>query len=87
MNSNQPAFYLYHTLGCHLCEDAEAIVYPVAIYLQETVIKMDIADDDGLIEIYGIRIPVLYHISSGQDLGWPFDAEKALEFMKQCQSL
>jgi hypothetical protein len=85
MISNQPAFYFYHTLGCHLCEDAEVLVLPVADYLQQSWLKVDIADDDKLIDLYGIRIPVLYHITTGKTLGWPFDAESVHEFMQQCQ--
>jgi len=34
---------------------------------------IDIADDEALVEAYGIRIPVVKaHLSGGQELGWPF---------------
>lgn len=83
IHSSPPDFYLYHTLGCHLCEEAEVIVQAVASMLQLTFARLDIADEDSLIELYGIRIPVLYHLASGNDLGWPFDMEKAHDFMEQ----
>ena len=35
--------------------------------------KIDIADDDALIEQYGVRIPVLRRLSDNAELGWPFD--------------
>lgn len=35
--------------------------------------KIDIANDDQLIERYGVRIPVLKRLSDGAELGWPFD--------------
>lgn len=76
-----PDFFLYHTLGCHLCEEAEAIVRPLATQLQLSYARVDIADDDALVELYGIRIPVLRHCNSGRELGWPFAREEALLFM------
>ncbi|MBE0483244.1 MAG: glutaredoxin family protein [Bacterioplanes sp.] len=67
------ALVLYGTLGCHLCDVAEAMllrvltVSPVDVYLQ------DIADDPVLVEQYGVRIPVIYNEDNGQQLDWPFD--------------
>lgn len=62
-------FILLHTLGCHLCEDAEALLCQLSINYQ----KKDIIEDDALVDTYGIRIPVLVHIHSKAELGWPFD--------------
>ena len=33
-----------------------------------------IADDAELLEQYGVRIPVLRRVDTGEELDWPFDA-------------
>lgn len=72
---------LMSTLGCHLCDvAAEVLVHNMdpARYVVDVV---DIADDDLLVEKYGVRIPVLVDEASGQELGWPFDAEQLHVFL------
>jgi hypothetical protein len=71
-------FILYGTLGCHLCELAEAQLAPLleALLLQARVIEIeciDIADDDALLLRYGERIPVLRRLRDNTELNWPFD--------------
>ncbi|OIR08740.1 hypothetical protein GALL_91240 [mine drainage metagenome] len=61
---------LYGTAFCHLCEQAEAVLREIGIEAD----YIDIADDDELLEKYGIRIPVLKRADTGAELGWPFDA-------------
>lgn len=73
---------LYSTLGCHLCEEARALIDASCIAAEVT--EEDIASDDALIERYGVRIPVLQCVSSGAELGWPFDAA-TLEGFVQAQ--
>lgn len=77
---------LYGTLGCHLCDDAEALLAPVLVAVSAVgsdceIECIDIADDDGLLEQYGARIPVLRRIADGAELGWPFDAEGAYRLL------
>ena len=69
---------LYGTTFCHLCEEAEAILLEVGIEAD----YVDIADDDELLEKYGIRIPVLKRVDTGAELGWPFDAVAVLRFLE-----
>ena len=59
---------LYTTAGCHLCEQAEHILDAIGVRYQ----PVDIESDLGLIERYGIRIPVVAD-DQGRELGWPFD--------------
>ena len=59
---------LLTTAGCHLCEQAETLVHRAAPSV--TVIQLDIAEQDELIEAYGTRIPVLR--IGNRELGWPF---------------
>ena len=78
-------FNLYHTLGCHLCEDAEALIIPIFQQLFQqyrcTYEKIDIADSYELIAEYGIRIPVLKNNDDGTELAWPFDRELLIQFI------
>lgn len=74
-------YILYHTLGCHLCDEAELLLSELQWQGYE---KVDIADDDELVERYGIRIPVLFHTKTEQALGWPFDAAMATAFIRHC---
>jgi glutaredoxin len=68
---------LYGTAFCHLCEQAEAVLREIGIEAE----YIDIADDDELMEKYGIRIPVLKRADTGTELGWPFDAVAVSRFL------
>ena len=78
MTSDPRRFVLYHTLGCHLCELAQELIGPLAAAHDWRVEQVDIAGDDGLIDRYGVRIPVLREEGSGAEIGWPFDAGAVL---------
>jgi glutaredoxin len=60
---------LYGTLSCHLCEQAEAVLHAAGVTAEYT----DIAEDEALLEKYGMRIPVVRRVDNGTELGWPFD--------------
>lgn len=70
-------FYLYSTLGCHLCEEAEAVLLPLLAEAQAAglLIEIEVIDiaEEGLIDAYGVRIPVLRCAQTGRELDWPFD--------------
>lgn len=72
---------LFGTLGCHLCELAEAEVMPLVQHglLVELI---DIVDSEALFEAYGLRIPVLRRVDTGAELGWPFDTEQIVAFLR-----
>ncbi|MHC6224825.1 glutaredoxin family protein [Pseudomonas sp. X10] len=76
-----PECQLFGTLGCHLCEVAEALLMPFVEHglLVELV---DIAESEDLFERYGLRIPVLRRCDTGAELGWPFDAEQVVSFLR-----
>ena len=69
---------LYTTSHCHLCEQAQQIIYHA---FGEVVREIDIITDDALLERYGIRIPVLHEQTSGNELDWPFDHEQVVQFV------
>ncbi len=68
---SNPGLVLYATSGCHLCERAESVIREA---VDRTVGSLDIADDEVLLERYGVRIPVLRRLDTGEELDWPFDA-------------
>lgn len=77
-----PACQLFGTLGCHLCEQAEALLMPwVADGLQ--VECVDITDQVAHYERYERRIPVLQRQDTGAELNWPFDIRQLQVFLSR----
>ena len=74
---------LYGTLGCHLCTVAEELLVLTVDLQQFPVELIDIADDDNLVDRYGVRIPVLLDSVTGDELGWPFDALQLQQFISR----
>ena len=66
-----PRLVLYVTSGCHLCERAADLIRGAVAVPFGTV---EIADDENLLERYGVRIPVLRRLDTEEELDWPFDA-------------
>jgi hypothetical protein len=79
----EPMLLLYTTSGCHLCEQAEALLQSAGAPV-ETV---EIADDEDLLERYGVRIPVLRHRETGGELDWPFDAVGVQRWLNEANSV
>ncbi len=65
-----PLLVLYATSGCHLCEQADRVIRHAVTIPFRTV---EITDDEYLLRSYGIRIPVLRRLDTGEELDWPFD--------------
>lgn len=76
-----PECQLFGTLGCHLCEVAEAILMPF-VERGLLVELVDIADRESDLERYGLIIPVLRRRDTGAELNWPFDAEQVVAFLR-----
>jgi hypothetical protein len=74
---------LYGTSGCHLCEEAEALLAPLLAQLRCRLSAVDIGADDELLERYGVRIPVLRRDVDGAELGWPFTREDIVQFLRE----
>jgi hypothetical protein len=79
------SLYLYSTAGCHLCEQAEALLQPFSRAGRFHVQVVEISHDDELVQRYGLRIPVLACIGEkGRDeLGWPFDQAQVWSWSSQ----
>ncbi|XKH61012.1 glutaredoxin family protein [Halomonas sediminis] len=71
---------LYTTLGCHLCEQLEALVHTLA---NDAVVlsHVEISDDAALMERYGMRIPVVMD-EAGKELDRGFELERLSEWLK-----
>jgi hypothetical protein len=76
-----PECQLFGTLGCHLCEVAEAELMPLVEHglLVELV---DIAQSDAQYQAYCLRIPVLRRTDTGAELDWPFDTDQVVLFLR-----
>lgn len=72
-------FNLYGTEGCHLCEDALTMCEQVMPEANINVV--DIIDDEKLVELYRISIPVLERLSDQAKLFWPFEQKQILELL------
>ena len=71
---------LYTTLGCHLCEQAKALINPLLTEGGWRLEEIDIAGDDHLMARYGVRIPVLAIPNTDiedtdVELDWPFTVD------------
>jgi hypothetical protein len=77
---------LLGTQGCHLCDDAEQVLVS-ALDLQQIAVELvDIAESDELMDAYALHIPVLRHVETGADLGWPFDGMQVQAFVANLQA-
>lgn len=75
-----PECQLFGTLGCHLCEVAEAVLMPLVEH-GLMVELVDIAEREADYETYGLRIPVLRRTDTGAELDWPFDTDQVVLFL------
>lgn len=73
--SRLPVVTLYGKPGCHLCEDAEAILCMVAQTQPLDVRKVDIQASPTLLEQFQFRIPVI-EVRDGDTLEWPTTLER-----------
>lgn len=75
---------LLGTAGCHLCEEAEAIVQQCLP--NDAIELVDIAEQEYWQADYAVRIPVLYDVETGKELAWRFDEESVFAFIKGVQT-
>jgi glutaredoxin len=61
--------------GCHLCDDARAVVEAVAAETGETVEEVDITTDPALHSQWADEIPVVF-VDGRQHAFWRVDAER-----------
>jgi len=73
---------LYTTLGCHLCEEAKQVIWPLLQPLGYRLEEVDIADSELLMQQYGVRIPVVKCANRESELGWPFDVSQLQAYLE-----
>jgi glutaredoxin len=54
-----PTVRMYSRPGCHLCDQARAVIAAVGERLPFTFEEVDVSSDDALELEYGVRIPVV----------------------------
>ncbi|WP_347988119.1 glutaredoxin family protein [Methylomonas sp. AM2-LC] len=69
-------FILFGTEACHLCEEAQHLLYENNIQFQLN----DILQEQEWQEKYALLIPVLVHSKTQQQLNWPFTGQQVQEF-------
>ncbi|ADE16564.1 glutaredoxin 2 [Nitrosococcus halophilus Nc 4] len=82
MNTSSTRLILYHTAGCHLCDEARQLLTRIP---EITVEEVEIGDDPLLTERYGTRIPVLLQPESGLTLDWPFTLQAIQQWIGPIQ--
>ena len=60
LGETPPRVVLYSKPGCHLCDDARAVVEAVCEELGETFDEIDITTSEELMRSYGEEIPVTF---------------------------
>lgn len=76
-----PECQLFGTLGCHLCEVAEAMLMEF-VERGLMVELVDIAENETWFEAYSLRIPVLRRVDNRAELDWPFSADDVVAFLR-----
>ncbi|MDK1286572.1 glutaredoxin family protein [Pseudoalteromonas umbrosa] len=72
---------LYHTDGCHLCEQAHD--YAVSVLSSVDIHLQDILDDESLMSQFQTSIPVIKNIKTGKLLYWPFTQQQIQELIQE----
>lgn len=75
------ALVLLGTQACHLCEQAQSLLLSFQSLLKVDLYLEDIAESALQVETYGLRIPVLLHEDSQDELDWPFDAAQLQKWL------
>lgn len=84
---NKRYMLLYSTGGCHLCEQASALLDRVLLDTPEASYStVDISDSDTLFDRYGWLIPVV-RFADGSELNWPFDEAALRQCLRALQVL
>ena len=76
---------LYTRHGCHLCDDAKALLGALAAEYPHRLREVDIAADRDLMVRYGLTIPVLQ--MGGRELAAPIDEQRLRAFLAAAADL
>ncbi len=73
--ADQPRVTLYSKPGCHLCDDARAVIAEVCAATGESFAEVDISTDPELMGEYGEQIPVTF-VDGRQHDFWRVEAAR-----------
>ena len=73
--ADSPRVTLYGKPGCHLCDDARAVIEAVCAELGESYEEVSILDDPALVERFGEEIPVTF-VDGRQHDFWRVDPDR-----------
>lgn len=73
---------LYSTLGCHLCEQAKALMWPSLTAAGYRLEEVDISESEALMQRYQLSIPVVENPETGEELFWPFDEVQLVQLLR-----
>jgi glutaredoxin len=74
-SGGEPRVTLYSKPGCHLCDDARAVVARVCAELGEEYVEIDITTDPELVRRFSDEIPVTFVDGSQHDF-WRVDPQR-----------
>ncbi|MEX0940915.1 MAG: glutaredoxin family protein [Pseudomonadales bacterium] len=82
---------LYTTVGCHLCEQALALLQQAregshGDSHEFEICEVEISDSESLMAAYGVRIPVIRFDDGQAELGWPFTYQDLQTFLANGRS-
>lgn len=73
---------LYTTLGCHLCEQALAMLEHCHNRNPAfEICEVEISTSESLMAQYGIRIPVVRTSNAIDEIGWPFTLDELIDYL------
>ncbi len=58
-----------------MCDQAKTIIYSVIDGTAVSLLEVDIAEDETLLDQYGTRIPVVRNSDNNRECCWPFDSD------------
>jgi hypothetical protein len=74
-------YVFYTTEGCHLCDQAWAIVTDQG--LVSVMTQVEIIHKEADVARYGIRIPVIKNNVTDREIFWPFDGVELANYIAQ----
>jgi len=74
---------LYSTSHCHLCEQAESLLMSLSEQYDIQWHTIEITEDDKLMQMYGVKIPVIKRTDNNNELNWPFTSEQLIRFLSE----
>jgi len=75
LGETPPRVVLYSKPGCHLCDDARAVIEAVCAQLGEAYDEIDINSSPDLMARFGEEIPVTF-VDGAQHDFWRVDADR-----------